>query len=277
MFVQRESEGLGIWRIPGPNMKEKRNPEPISHTNPMLADHMIRVSPSGQTIAFASTRSGTEEVWTSQADGSHPMQLTRQGGTGPAWSPDGQRIVFVSIVEGKADIYVVDAEGGEPKRLTTDPKPDNTPSWSHDGRWIYFATANQQIRKVSPEGEETFPVARRWAWPHASAAGEYVYYMQGRIWRVPSEGGEEVEILEKAIGFDIVGDRLYYGKNRSGGGFSIHYLDLKTGIDTPVRSEEGTVALGWGSIAVSPDDKWIYYAFGDTKVSSDIMLIENFR
>ena len=36
--------------------------------------------------------------------------------------------------------------------------------------------------------------------------------------------------------------------------------------------------LDWTkAIAVTPDEKWIYYAFADTTVSSDIMLIENFR
>src|SRR5215813_10979450 len=57
--------------------------------------------------------------------------------------------------EGNADIYVVSAEGGQPRRLTTDPAEDIVPSWSRDGRRIYF-TSNRsgrlQIWKM-PAGE----------------------------------------------------------------------------------------------------------------------------
>ena len=49
-------------------------------------------------IVFESKRSGQSEVWFMKADGSDPIQLTREieGGlaTGPALSPDGRRVAF---------------------------------------------------------------------------------------------------------------------------------------------------------------------------------------
>jgi TolB protein len=44
-------------------------------------------SPDGRHIVFQSTRSGTEEIWSVLADGSHLQQLTRQGrNSQPNWS-----------------------------------------------------------------------------------------------------------------------------------------------------------------------------------------------
>ncbi len=249
----------------------------------------MRVSPDGQKIVFTSDRFGNAEIWTSPADGSgQPFQLTRlrQISDRSDWSPNSQRIAFSSIIEGNSEVYVVDAEGGEPKRLTNNPESDGSPSWSHDGRWIYFNSGRSgtgQIWRMSPEGEGARQVTQDGGGrPRASKAGQYLYYQKDQnIWRVPVEGGQEVPILEERVvgagGFDIVGDRLYYGKNRRGGGFSIHYLDLNTKEKKEVYGQAGSVELSTGSIAVTANEKWIYYAFSDMTVSSDIMLIENFR
>jgi TolB protein len=44
-------------------------------------------SPDGRHIVFQSTRSGTEQIWSVLADGTHLQQLTRQGrNTQPNWS-----------------------------------------------------------------------------------------------------------------------------------------------------------------------------------------------
>jgi hypothetical protein len=131
---------------------------------------------------------------------------------------------------------------------------------------------------MSPEGGEASQVTQEWVFGvRESADGKYLYYgKNASIWRVPVEGGEEEQILEERVRlFDIVKDRLYYGKDRSEGGFSIHYRDLKTKSDTPVHQQEGPLSLR--SIDVAPDEKWIYFAFNDTTESRDIMLIENFR
>ncbi len=284
VFVQSVGKGNEIWRTPGPNNpnnEEKPAPERIIYTSPMYMDHQVRVSPDGQKIAFTSSRGGDLQVWASKADGSGSFRLANQDGARPDWSPNGQRIAFVSIVEGKPDIYVVDAEGGKPERLTTSPATEVSPGWSHDGRWISFASGGQ-IWKISAEGGEAIQVTRKGGGsPRASANGEYIYYQKkdGSIWRVPVEGGEERKVLDERArsGFDIVKDRLYYAKDRGGGGFSLHYRNLKTGRDTLLLRKEGSVSLYTNSISATPDEKWIYYAFKDTTVSQDINLIENFR
>src|SRR4051794_33456596 len=62
-------------------------------------DYHPQYSPDGSKIAFASRRSGKEEIWVVNSDGSSPVQLTSFNGpaTGcPRWSADGKSLAFDS-------------------------------------------------------------------------------------------------------------------------------------------------------------------------------------
>ena len=54
-------------------------------------------NPSGDKIAFISDRSGNDNIWVMDSDGSNKMQLTEGSNLYPAWSPDGTKISFVSV------------------------------------------------------------------------------------------------------------------------------------------------------------------------------------
>src|ERR1700760_3947630 len=54
----------------------------------------------------------------------------------PALSPDGQTILFSY----KGDIYSVPSKGGQAVPLTMSESYEFSPVWSHDGRWIAFAS-----------------------------------------------------------------------------------------------------------------------------------------
>ena len=63
-----------------------------------MADHGPTISPDGARIAFSSGRTGIEQIWVADADGSNPRQLTffESGlcATSPGFSPDGRWIAF---------------------------------------------------------------------------------------------------------------------------------------------------------------------------------------
>jgi dipeptidyl aminopeptidase/acylaminoacyl peptidase len=69
----------------------------------------------------------------------------------PAWSPDGKSLAFTSNRSTpdpdrnyNTDIWVVAADntdrGAHLTHVTTNPGPDRSPAWSHDGKWIAFVT-----------------------------------------------------------------------------------------------------------------------------------------
>ena len=103
-----------------------------------------RWSPDGQRLAFCSARSGDQnEIWVAAGDGTAAQQLTHGPGSSqgsPSWSPDGERIAFESEgADGHWHIWIIDADGGTPRQLTTQAGDQHVPSWSRDGRWIYYS------------------------------------------------------------------------------------------------------------------------------------------
>ena len=100
------------------------------------------VSPDGSQIAFVSQRSGSHEIWTTTAAGENPTRLTEFGGprvATPRWSPDGSLVALSAREEANSDIFIV-GPGGGVRQMTDDPGDDVAPSWSRDGRWLYFAS-----------------------------------------------------------------------------------------------------------------------------------------
>jgi len=100
-------------------------------------------SPDGSKIAFGRFLGGGErEVFTINADGTAPTQLTSTPGgynSQPAWSPDGTKIAFVSARDGVYQIFVMNTDGSAVVQLTSDPAHvDLSPAWSPDGSKIAF-------------------------------------------------------------------------------------------------------------------------------------------
>lgn len=93
-------------------------------------------------IIFTSTRTGNEELWVMNSDGTDLKQLTRnkQPDYTAAWSPDGRRIAFVRVAKGNADLYLMNADGTGVSRLTYHRGGDYAPEWSPDGSQIAFAS-----------------------------------------------------------------------------------------------------------------------------------------
>jgi Tol biopolymer transport system component len=89
---------------------------------------------------------------------------------------------------------------GVPKLLVGDTHENICPSWSPDGKWIYFAssrTGGWQVWKVPAEGGTPSQVTTLGGHaPWASLDGRFIYYAKTayanpEIWQVPVEGGIE--------------------------------------------------------------------------------------
>jgi serine/threonine protein kinase/Tol biopolymer transport system component len=253
-----------------------------------------RFSPDGRRIAFASTRSGDRmEIWLAAADGSGTAQLTRgpgQGQNSPCWSPDGRRIAFDSRGEdGHSDIWTIDVEGGAPLRLTQDPGDESVPSWSRDGRWVYFYSEHDsggQIWRVPAMGGAEERVTRGGAGRGAieSADGRTLFFKRGNedspLLALPLDGGPERTVATCVGGlsgtFDVVASGVYYPDCSSPNSPALHRLDPATGRDQVQGTLEMFERFGNGRVGVSPDGRTILYTKA-VRVGSDLMLIENFR
>lgn len=195
-----------VWSTPLPY----REGSARAITAGLALDTGPQVSPDGAKIAWRSARTGRDEVWICDAGGSNPRRITHMNGptTGSAhWSPDGSTLVFDSRPNGNGDIFMIPADGGTPKQLTKDTSNEVLPSYSRDGRWIYFSTDRNggwEVWKMRPDGLEPARVVGNGAFaPTESHDGEWLFFTkqsEGGVWRVPAAGGEEEKLTTAPAG-----------------------------------------------------------------------------
>ena len=292
-----------IWRI-----DLQRRGATGEAQGPLIASTKIdanpRFSPDGERVAFTSDRSGHPEIWVAEGQGGHPLRLTSLGKDGyaasPRWSPDGETIAFDSATEreGDVDIYAISASGGPPRRVTTSPSIDAMPSWSRDGRWIYFGSRRDgqwQVWKVPSTGEGeggARQVTRRGGFaPIESTDGRHVYFTrrlsgtldpQNAIWRIPVEGGDEEAVVESfrssSGSWDLAADGVYFVDQRpsaAGLQWVVRFLGFGEHHATEVARLSHPPFLGGPAVSVSPDGRWMLST--QSRGESDLMLVESFR
>ncbi len=109
-----------------------------------------RYSPDGKKISFTSDAGGGDNVWTMNADGSNPKQITKESFrllNNPVWTPDGQYIIarkhFTSTRSlGAGEMWLYHASGGDGLQLTVKKNSQQDagePCVSPDGRYVYYS------------------------------------------------------------------------------------------------------------------------------------------
>ena len=248
-----------------------------------------RFSPAGSKIAFESDRLGSEEIWICDSAGGNCAQLTSLHGTAgtAAWSPDGRFLAFEYHPSERAEIYVVELPSGVPQLVKTIPGADNlAPSWSHDGKWIYFASKQDgapfQTWKIPFKGGPPVQVTKNGGiGAIESADGLSLYYSKyetGGVWKMPSNGGQETKVLDQPHAggwFDwaLAEKGVYFMKSSKLLETTINYFDFSTQKTTTVATLDKPI--GWG-LALAPDGKSVLYV--ETEFAqSNIILVKNFR
>ena len=261
-------------------------------------DYDPQVSPDGSRITFTTDRGGRgSEIWVAAIDGTTAVPVVaatgRLMGT-PRWSPDGHWIAFdgQSEPDGNWDIYTVDAAGGVPRRLTADPAFDNFPSWSRDGRSIYFRSmrsGRSEVWRMPADGGAAVQMTTTGgasAWE--SWDGETLYYTRHDglregdrmppLYAQPVKGGPEREVLPAVWQWDFypVKNGIYYVLQNPSGApvFELRFVELSSGLSRVVTTFKGSNGQG---LTATPDGSMILYSTRPEEFDSDLVLVQNFR
>ena len=257
-----------------------------------------RWSPSGEFVAYVSSKNGAPEIWLwSRRDG-RDRPLTSLGGriNSMNWSPDGRRIAFAADRYGSEDIYVVSVPSGEVTRLTSHPDYEVFPTWTPDGRYVLFDRLddrwlNHDVLAVPADGSAPPRLVVREAdffdyrggtafgYADVSPDGKRVLFRSQRsgwlnFWTSPIEGGTPTPLVaEPAEQSDAAwspdGRQLAYLSNKNG---TVHLYVASANGGTPralVSPKDGVVSKPtW-----SPDGTRISYALGSTTTASDLFVV----
>jgi Tol biopolymer transport system component/DNA-binding winged helix-turn-helix (wHTH) protein len=279
---------FNIWRL---DLKDqKRYQAPPSVLISEKGDKMRPdLSPDGKKIAFESNRLGFWDIWTCTTDGSNCDQVTSLHGTAgrARWSPNGRFIALEFHPKERSEIYMVEVPGGVARLLPTIPGADNlSPSWSRDGQWLYFASKRGsepfQLWKMPIQGGPPTKLTQQGGISGVeSSDGRFLYYSKyelGGVWRMPLEGGEEMQVLEEVRGgswpnWALTSEGIYFLRFDQSPRVTIQFFDFATRKTIPIWTLDKEP--GWG-LAMSRDGKSVLYT-QDEFAESNIMLVKNFR
>ncbi|HEY0685899.1 MAG TPA: winged helix-turn-helix domain-containing protein [Steroidobacter sp.] len=251
-----------------------------------LTELMPRYSADGSRIAFQSNRSGSTEIWSTDAEGDNPDRMTSFDGpmtSSPSWCSDGRRIAFDSRVSGVSDIYVEDISERVPRKVVTPQANLSSPSWSKDCRWLFAHDGKNTLYRFAASGGRAEQVTE-----HRSS---YSVVVEDRVifnamqpdgvvlWTKPVSGGTEqpVEQLQK-LRYDDVWTATtagIYFTDSSSRPVSVNFFEFESGTTRRLMTLQETPVPGSGpAIAVSPDGRWLLYTQVDDE-HSEIMLALN--
>ena len=222
-YVTKAGSSYNLWvaDADGENAQSAlRSAEPI--ISPAWA-------PNGNQLAYVSFESRKPVIFVHDvATGKRRLVANFKGSnSAPAWSPDGKTIAATLTRDGGSQLYALDpVNGGEPRRLAQSGSIDTEPTFTQDGKWMYF---------VSDRGGAP------------------------QIYRMPASGGSAERVtftgtynISPALSPD--GRWLAY-ISRVNGMFKLHVMELATGATTAI-----TDTTADESPSFAPNSRLIIYA-----------------
>ena len=195
-------------------------------------DSQPTVAPDGRTVIFSSDRSGTNEIWRVDIDGTGLRQLTTGGGLAPDVTPDGTRILYILNRSGKDTLWSAPVTGGESLQLTREETLD--PKVSPDGTLVacgYRADNKSPLRLAILNIQDGSPV-RMYDMPPSTNFNGGINWMPDSkavtirdwangVWKQAVGGGPPTVLeglpQEKLYGYDWSADGRLFAYSRGRG------------------------------------------------------------
>lgn len=191
-------------------------------------------SPDGSRLAFASTRHGSADVFTMNADGSDVRRLTALSSDEipEAFTPDGREVLFSAAIQDPAasatfpsarltELYAVPVAGGKYRQVL--PTPARYVSYAPNGEYFVY----QDVK--SPENE--------WRKHHVSSATRDLWKYEpksGKHTRLVEHAGEDLNPVVSADGRDLL-----FLSERNGGSMNVYSMPLAGGEPVALTSFSG--------------------------------------
>ena len=246
--------------------------EAKSLTSGVAWDMQPRYSPNGKWIAFTSDRSGGDNIWIINRDGSNPKQVSKETFrllNSPNWSPDSEFIVarkhFTSERSlGAGEMWIYHRSGGDGLQMTkkrTDQKDSGEPVFSADGKYVYFSddVTPGQIYEYNKDPNGQIYVIQRLD-RESGDIERYVTGPGGSVRPTPSPDGKSLAFIR----------RVRYKS-------TIFVRDLESGLETPLydgldRDMQETWAIHglYPTMAWTPDSKSIVFWSGGKIQRADL-------
>jgi len=200
----------------------------------------------------------------------YELPVLNAGALDPAPSPDGKSVVFSA----KGWLWTMDLNTSTAKRITASSHMDFKPNWSPDGEHLVFIrdtgldtkimllklSSNKETVLVDTEKLDLDPIF--------SKDGKHVYYASGKkgsidLWKINLATNEQKAIttqrgLERLPVPTTTNDGLIYLRKRGFSDDAIEFLNLVTGVSTPLAQEN---FVSQAAFTLAPDDKTLAYTW----------------
>jgi len=242
-----------------------------------------RYSHDGARIAFQSNRSGSVEIWMTDAQGADPDRLTSFNGpftNAPSWCSDGRRVAFDSRVSGIPAIYIEDINERVPRKLVTSQNNLSLPAWSQDCRWLFASDGQTVLYRVPSAGGPAERFTDHLSSYDVVVADRVIFNVLGAngvvLWSKPAGGGPQAPLEGMPqVGYDdawaATTTGIYY-TDSSSTPISVNFYEFASRTTRRLMTlRQAPIPGGGPGIAVSPDGHWLLYSqSGDEQ--SEIML-----
>ena len=243
-------------------------------------------SPDGSRICFRSDRSGKEQLWIAQADGSGAFPITSGSNVPsvPRWSPDSRAVLF-NTANGE---MMVAAERDGKWTASSLHAPGIHPVYSPNGQWIYAGSDRAILRYPATGGSPVTVVPLRALSLDVSPDGQTLYFVRQtadiHLWSFNLATGRLSRVLEGLVPYCSscwvpTAEGIYFLGSQSGSlnqhAIFLHNLrsshdELTAAYPEPVRP------FGIGPFSISPDRRYLLTVRIDLS-STDLLHVEPFR